>query len=417
MSSIPIPSFTTAVSGSIFPDAAHDGKKASANRQQIKSKAKTRIAAADTINSRDNIIPARWNTRALMQLEVALQHWFRRQKATSINVEEFFALVLKLDWTKAKGVGAFEDSQLENLAVNAEKTTDKDVETNAVASHEKQCQGLQWEERLWHDFTCATTESFGDDTILYHFDKEQQMLELIPHSSDQMRLRLASKQRQCICLQQSAEILRMLKDYHKKQQQMKLTKQQKAAQLMAKNEVLVPKAAVITTGMTIDERVEARAKAKQDHELLLSEQKRKDPTRATDIDRTWMIQLADALWNHARTRLQRQNMRLPGKLASNCLLKPRGEENKEKEQLSSHNKRCVMTFSDVIQAISKSRLGEASSIQIAKALTELESYKDPSWIVVTRLTIKTATKIRISGPRQQPLFSSHQIIIQPCVAN
>ena len=83
------------------------GEKDESKKGSKKSKLSGSTSATNTITKTSthtsNIrIPAQWNAAALMQLEVSLQHWFRRHKKTSMTLEEFYALVKKLDWSQTK---------------------------------------------------------------------------------------------------------------------------------------------------------------------------------------------------------------------------------------------------------------------------------------------------------------------------
>lgn len=371
-------------------------------------------------------IQAQWNAPALMQLDVALQHWFRKQKqfktrssnttvktsstynndgdAIMMTLDDFYALVRKLDWspTQAQVPVAEPDEKVTGEKKLAKSTTKPTVDKK-VHPHDLQVRGLVWEERLWHDLICAATYPEGSGSIrptagqqnqkqLYKLHIANGSLELLPHTGEDMR-RLLSPSAETTFDKAWSNNIRAMISLHA---ELKSKENQEAAKKLQAQQAAVtqsPKAvptftAIITKGMTVDERVRARAKAREKQEQYHQERMKREPPRKTNVDRAWMIQLADALWNQARTRLQRQNYRLPGKLASNSLLHPK----QQRESLSTvtpskskGNNRCVMTFADVIQAISKSRLGEASPTQIAKALTELEACAHPKkWIVVMR---------------------------------
>ena len=397
---IPIPSFGTAESPPATENSVISTTRTTSKKGSKKSKLSGSTSATNTITKTSthtsNIrIPAQWNAAALMQLEVSLQHWFRRHKKTSMTLEEFYALVKKLDWsqTKTKEEEDAKDSDdrekevpFNNIsAANNTKSSDTKTQTKSHP-HDLQVRGLSWAERLWHDLICAAADPALTNP-LYKLHVATGTLERLPHTGDQLRGILSSS---TATLHKSySHIVRKMLERHsklkdseetakKQSQQATAAAQQQTAQI-----VTAPKAAIITAGMTVDERVRARAKAKRDHEQFLEERVQREPPRATDVDKTWMIQLADALWHHARTRLQRQNYRLPSKCASNSLLYPRASKTKNTKS-SNNNSRCVMTFADVIQTIAKSRLGEASATQIAKALTELEGYNNPKWIVVMK---------------------------------
>ena len=415
---IPIPSFGTTSN-------KNGGCGNKSKTKKVKMSVEDGAAKRPTTATTNSL--AQWNAPALMQLDVALQHWFRKRKqfetntsqravkissankndsnAIMMTMEDFYALVRKLDWnqTQAQAPAAELDEKAIGGEQPAKPVSKPIVADEKVHPHHLQVRGLIWEERLWHDLICAAanpelsaTEKSAAEQVnqkyLYKVHVATRSLELLPHTGEDTRRLLSPSAATTFNMAWSNRIRTMialhakLKSKEKEEAAKKVQAQQAAATPAAK---AVPTfTAIITKGMTVDERVRARAKAKEEQEHYHQEQMKREPPRKTNVDRAWMIQLADALWNHARSRLQRQNYQLPGKLASNSLLHPKQQETSSSTRTPSKREgtnRCVMTFADVIQAISKSRLGEASPTQIAKALTELEGYAHPKkWIVVMR---------------------------------
>jgi len=450
-------------SSSLIVTPANNSHGNNSNPKKSYATAASVTAASTTVSSND-AIQAKWNVTALMQLEVSLQHWFRRHKNTKpfqrgsaapstgttnktaknalqqqehvlvMPLDDFYKLVQKLDWSQANLAAASgsaanaeegnEENPGEETITNgkskvrgnhqhtATKKKKNELEEpkqpSSLVSHGGQIRGLSWEERLLHDLLCiaapppATT--MAQQQPLYRIlnlecnDKKMISLESLPHSSDQLRRALSSTK--TFSKAWSDQIRDRMVQYRNAKE---TTKAVTASVTTAGNKApLQLQKAIITKGMTLEERVSARAKARQQHEQLLQDQRSNQNDNDTNdksgaVDQTWMIQMADALWTQARMILQRQNCHLPGKLASNSILLA-NNNNKRAATTStattdsssptstkpmSVKRRCVMTFQDVVRITAKSRLGEASPLEVAKILTELERY-EPQWITIMR---------------------------------
>ena len=348
-SGIPIPSFSTT---DVCPPVDKAPPKEDTKQPRIAS-----VTPA-------NDVAANWKVASLMQLEVALQHWRHHRdsnKNPSMSLDDFYSLVRKLDWSQTQS----EDTTNDN-------DNDKKEKGNAASLAHNTC-NLTVGERLLHDLLCVAAHP-SMKMPLYRIDAGKGQLEALPHTADQMRRALSSTLK--LDKFWSEKVTAMISTHRSSKGQTGKKQQKNDNNTSKTKEAKIPTAA-ITKGMTIDERVRAKAKARQQYDLQLQEKLTEDPIAAHhNKDKMWTIQLADALWSHARSILQRQNFHLPNKLASNSLLNPRA---KKRQKVTS--RRCVMAFGNVIQAIAKSRLGEASAVQIAKALTELEQYS-PKWIEV-----------------------------------
>ena len=301
-----------------------------------------------------NGIAVRWQVDSMMQLEVSLQHWFRRRdpKKKIMSLKEFFALARKLDYRKSNA--------------NDDNDNNKKPEPAYLAL----VHDLTMEERLLHDLLCVASDpSVKEPLYKIHFDGNQ--LELIPHTAEQLRRLLATSA--ILDEAWSKKIVQMIVKYHSDKEEENNQQRKK----MTSSQASTPSTKVrLTKGMTIDERVRAKAQARQQHEVLMQERQKEDPQAKLINDKTWSIKLADALWSHARIVLQRQNYNVPNKLAANSLLNPRASNQQTQRSL-----RCVMSFREIVQTISKSRLGEASAVQIAKSLAMMEAMS-PQWIQI-----------------------------------
>ncbi|CAB9527452.1 expressed unknown protein [Seminavis robusta] len=350
---IPIPSF-----GTVTPSV--DGSPESTNMPT-------------TCPSNDSVVvvrvPARWNVSLLLQLEIGLQHWFRKQgKNATMTMQVFLAVVRKLDWQQH------------------EAPSKSSKPANHCDKHNQLVADLSKEERLMHDLLCvAANPSSKDPLYKVYFDKDGGLKQL--QSSVEKLKRLLA---QTITLEEawSHEVSALIRKVVPKKE---TSNQQENNSI--KTASILPKApsAVITKDMTLEERVHARAKVKQEQQLLkegLTSSSLSQPLNdnSSMMDRIWMIQLADALWNHATGILNRQNStrNMPSKLASNSLFHSTtstANQPHRKKQKTEKTQCIVMTFKDVIQTLSKSRMGETSPVKIAKAISELQTYS-PKWISV-----------------------------------
>lgn len=341
-SGIPVPSF-----GSIDVSPSTDG---------------SRKMLGNTV--RKDIIAANWKVATLMQLEVSLQHWFRRRRTSSMSLDDFFAMLAKLDW-----------SQTKEKEVETKKEKDKEA-GEAKIEKPTRPSDLTFEEELLHDLLCVSANPSLANP-LYRIDPGR--LEFLPHSADQMRRVFASTS--TLDLSWSKSVATKIRSYREAKEkatvkQNNTNSNKTAADQEATN--LTTRPVLTKEGTTIDERVRAKAQARLEREKIVRKRQEEDNAKHKHIanDKTWTIQLADALCLHARSMLQRQNYHLPNKLASNSRLM-----SNMKQQQTSSSRRCVLPFRDIINVISKSQLGEASAVQIAKALTDLAQYS-PKFIMV-----------------------------------
>jgi hypothetical protein len=311
-------------------------------------------------------VEARWKRTSLLQLEVALQHWFRKQQqqnktaAGSMTLPEFFALVKKLDWTSSH------DEKCPAMATT-------------VHPHDALVLNLSFEERLLHDLLCVAASPSLQEP-LYSVDLDAGTLAPRPECSMEKLKQLLATAKTLDALW-SAKISTMISTHRadkqdKSNKKTSLLRQQGATSNTTTAQPVIQ--AIITDGMTVDQRVRARAKAKQQQEQLRQDQEQQHPQNIHNNDRQWTILLADALWTHARSILLRQNFQLPNKLASHSVLLHNHQPKKQRTST-----KCVMTFKDIVATIAKSHIGEASSIQIAKALAELETFT-PKFVVIMK---------------------------------
>ena len=115
-------------------------------------------------------IAADWKVDAMIKLEIALQHWFRRQRQERLSLKDYFAL--KLDW------GSDDDKSEEKEAGNSEH---QELMRKA---------GLTVQERILHDLLCVAADPNTTDT-LYEVDTEKGTLKVVPHSVQQLKRAVA----------------------------------------------------------------------------------------------------------------------------------------------------------------------------------------------------------------------------------
>jgi hypothetical protein len=151
---------------------------------------------------------------------------------------------------------------------------------------------------------------------------------------------------------------------------------QKKCSAAAQSSVIVdskPKAveSFLRPGMNIDERVRARANAKEQHREQL-EQKAANPTN-TQTDRTWLVRLADSLWFHSSHIMKRQD---------------HFKSPQDKKKGSS----CVLTLKDIVEVLSRPAATTSSRVPMhvnksekltkREIVTAVQELRDlvPDWI-------------------------------------
>jgi hypothetical protein len=380
---IPIPSFSIATVTPIMAQEESSPPPAAGAATSMSMSSESNKSA---------VVEANWKVSLLLQLEVSLQHWFRnknnnnnnnkqnRNKSTSdgtttlgMTLPEFFALVRKLDWS----------SRHDN---NIDKDNNKCPPT--IHPHDALIVHLSFEERLLHDLLCVAANPSLQNP-LYTVDLEAGILTPQPCCSVETLKRLLVTTKTFDSLW-SGKLCTMImtsrtREEEKKKHQQGTTTSGTTNKAAQQQPIIIQP--IITQGMTVDQRVHARAKAKQE-QLRLQEEGEQPHNQETNNnlhnnnDRQWTILLADALWTHARSILARQNSSIPNKLASNSLLMHHHTTTNQQKRPSKSTK-CVITFKDVVATISKSHVGEASSVQIAKALAELETFS-PKFVVIIK---------------------------------
>jgi hypothetical protein len=171
----------------------------------------------------------------------------------------------------------------------------------------------------------------------------------------------------------SLEILRVIRAYRDDQ------KKQAAAE--AKSSVVVDSKPVavesfLKPGMNIDERVRARADAKENYREQLEAKAANNSASGgtnTETDRTWLVRLADSLWFHSSHIMKRQD---------------HFKSPKDKKKGSS----CVLTLKDIVEVLSRPAATTSSRVpmhvnksekltkrEIVKAVQELRDLV-PDWI-------------------------------------
>jgi hypothetical protein len=271
------------------------------------------------------------HSRNLLQVDCALQLYFNQRKTTNISYSEFqrtLAPKLVLEGPSSSSSGKSELPLPSTL------------------------QELSRDDRLWHDLNCVFVPK------LYQLVKNDAVLEVQKTSDNRMTLAkklLEQAEKEGIDKKRSNEVLEML---HVLLEQIRLTdetKKKNAAKENGKsNEEKASSNVIIEPGMTLEERVRARA-AQRDQALLKVDQN-KDKDEATDL-----VKITDALFSYARLVLRR---------SSRKQLLRQNNHKKEEEESST----AVFVFQDLLSSMPNTSRKELSAI--LKSIT----HECPGWI-------------------------------------
>lgn len=283
------------------------------------------------------------HSQNLLQVECALQLFLNQRKTNSISYSDFCGtLGPKLVLEGSISAGSIEVP-------------------SAI-------QELSREDRLWHDLNCAFVPQ------LYQLDDSKTILERCQTKENRMAvtkqlLELAVKEG--IDKKRSDEVLAMLKVEQKRltNESNNKTKAEKE-NVKTDNEKSSSKV-VIEPGMTLEERVRARA-AQRGQALEVAHQN-KDKDNAVDL-----VKITDALFSHARLVLRRTSRKHLQRRSSS------------KEEKSST---CSFIFQDLLSSMPNTNRKElsASLKSIAQECPGWVRWKNPSNYSKTDIISKKAT--------------------------
>jgi hypothetical protein len=316
-------------------------------------------------------IESNWNKDRLLKIEAALQLHVKSQQREStgqlvLPLSEFYAFTRKVA------------SNLDSDALPPSAHVD-----------------LSTEERDAYDLLCAASPSLYQLSLMKRQelpawkyaskiddpqdDTQVWCLEIVPVAGNRMQALQKMLARSTLEESKSQEILEVIRAYR--------DDQRKCAAAEAQSSVVVddskPKAveSFLKPGMSIDERVRARADAKENYREQLEAKATSasvsgggtGPNTNTQTDRTWLVRLADSLWFHSSHIMKRQDHFTSAQ---------------DKKKGSS----CVLTLKDIVQVLSRPAATTSSRVpthvnksekrtkrEIVQAVVELRDLV-PDWI-------------------------------------
>ena len=240
-----------------------------------------------------------WNTDALVSLFGALQMHVVTRKSNVLSLDDFYLLARKCSSTIPRIVDHTED--------------------------------LLHPELMLHEaFVCASPS-------LLRVRDDDKTIEVVSRTNVIAELRELC-QSTSIDMSRSDSILRLIRE-HRKEREAVLKKPTSEPEQKSHEQP------IIREGMTIEERVEARAQARtQLQDVAVPVQ--------SSRDREWLVQLADALWSHSRTILSQ----------------------KKRWHSARTTPRCVLTLLDsfaVLGKVESKQTDRATKRQVVEALEEI----------------------------------------------
>jgi hypothetical protein len=273
------------------------------------------------------------HSRNLLQVDCALQVYFNQSKTTSISYSEFRrTLAPKL---------VLEGPSFTSTSGKSELPLPSTL------------QELSRDDRLWHDLTCVFVPQ------LYHLVKDGTVLERQKTIDNRMTLAkklLEQAETEGIDEKRSNEALKML---YVLLEQIRLTDETKKKNAAKENvktsEEKASSNVIITPGMTLEERV--RARAAQRDQALLKVHHNKEKDEATDL-----VKITDALFSHARLVLRRSSRKQ--------LIRKNNHRKGEEEESTT----AIFVFQDLLASMPDTSRKELSAI--LKSIT----HECPGWI-------------------------------------
>jgi len=258
-------------------------------------------------DSTSAVIPVRWDKNGILDIDNTLRFAMNRKgEAKYMPLESFYKLVRESRF---------------NLSPSY---------YDLLSSAPEELKDLSQQERVLYDLICASSPALYklsrvSTRLLGYTDKPDLeylwCLEIVPCVSGNrtQELHKLLKQRTVEKLK-SEEILRTIRA-HRKDMSKSSPVSSSSSSTDVKAKVPVPEA-LIRSDMTLIERVRARARAYA-NEKRVQEAQAKSQDKEANLDREWLVRLADALWSHSRditlcqTRFQSP---LCKQKPSNCIL-------------------------------------------------------------------------------------------------
>jgi hypothetical protein len=320
-------------------------------------------------------IEPHWNKDRLLKIEVALQLHVKSQQRTRAStgqllpLSEFYAFTQKVSSRSsslASKTTATPDSAHTDLSTEERDTYD--LLCAASPSLYKLVQIKKQELPAW-----KYAESKIDNSATSAQDETKVWcVEVVPVAGHRMQSLHKMLSQTALEESKSQDILRVIRAY--RDDKKKISDKSQSSAVVDSKPVAVE--SFLKPGMNIDERVRARADAKENYREQL-EQKAANVSASggtnTQTDRTWLVRLADSLWFHSSHIMKRQD---------------HFQSSKDKKKGSS----CVLTLKDIVEVLSRPAATTSSRVpmhvnksekltkrEIVKAVQELRDLV-PDWI-------------------------------------
>ena len=363
-----------------------------------------------------------WNTEQLVQLESALQIYFEqprvivglvRSSSSSINnnnnhnllpLNDFYGLTRKLSLpSSAGGTNATTNKQQQQqegdrdeMKGQGEKQYDDDLDEMELLLFQLLCVSYPILYRLTTSPTDDDNESSNNIKKCWCLerimtccnDNRIAQLQKLVHERDNAKASQTNAQAQ-IFLQAIREDRKLRQE---SQQPTKVgtfatrtASYSTAAHPAEKQNIKVTAddSTIIQPGMTVEERVRARANAKRKFQ---EEEEEKLSQTTTDLSkdngRSCLVRLADALWSHASSILQRQARFQSPQRSITTTTTTTTTTRKAAAAATLAPSHCSLTLKDVIQFLRQSSSIPFNKRKIAEGIQELHRIV-PEWIVLS----------------------------------
>jgi hypothetical protein len=399
LTGLPIPSFSNAVDDVVATATATATASPIHTSTPIPPPPPT---TTDTDTTTTTNIEPHWNKDRLLKIEVALQLHVKSQQRTRaatgqlLPLSEFYSFTQKVS-SHSNPVGSETVKTATTTATAATTATTTTTTRDSAAETD-----LSTEERDTYDLLCAASPSLyklvqmnrqelpawkyaskvdsnnnnnhsnsapaapADETKVW-------CVEVVPVAGNRMPALHKMLAQTVLEESKSQGILRVIRAYRDDQKKISAAKAQSSVAVDSKP---VPVESFLKPGMNIDERVRARADAKEHYREQLEAKAASVSASGgtnTETDRTWLVRLADSLWFHSSHIMKRQD---------------HFQSSKDKKKGSS----CVLTLKDIVEVLSRPAATTSSRVpmhvnksekltkrEIVKAVQELRDLV-PDWI-------------------------------------
>lgn len=354
----------------------HRNSKPTASFEQDQRIGKSEEAASNAAALAPIKVP--FHEKNLMQVEFALQLYFLQNKTNSISYEQFcLSLAPKL---VLEPPASLPTTPATRQNIKKEGSAEDDNDPELVSDIQK----LTRDDRLWHDLSCilvpqvyntespinATSESptsvakaadkMFTTTTLVRRENSKQNIGLVKQLISEASSNGLDKSR-------SREVIRKInQDKHYLLSEKEKTKKEKARGKAASDEAVTSNTAngpnaIIKPGMTLEDRV--RARAAQRDQAVEKAAKNEGKDKAIDL-----VRVADALFSHARLLIRKRTR----KLQQNRLLKA-------STTMKAESSTCVVLLQDLLPAIPNMGRQQISRyiVLLSKDYPELIRWKNP----------------------------------------